>query len=82
MKTFITYAFLTLLSFMVNFAIYNYSFNTQATPYLHEEQRVDSGILMLKITMPAFLVSSIIFAIIFYMLSKKIMTKKSNQRDT
>lgn len=76
-KTSLAYAFLALLSFVVNFAIYNYSFNAQATPYLHEEQRVVSALLMLKTTLPAYVVSAILFAILFYLTAKYIITKAS-----
>lgn len=70
MKTFITYSFLALVNFVINFGIYNYSFNTQATPFLHEEQRLDSGLLMLKTTLPAYIVSAIVIAMIFYFITK------------
>ena len=70
MKTFFIYAFLTLLNFGVNFAIYNYSFNEQATPYLHEEQRVDSGLIMLKTTFPAYMLAAIFITFLFYLMAK------------
>lgn len=70
MKTFITYSFLALVNFVINFIIYNYSFNMQATPFLHEEQRLDSGLLMLQTTLPAYIVSTIVITIIFYFIAK------------
>lgn len=79
-KIFFAYAFLALFSLIVNFAIYNYSFNIQATPYLNEEQRVDSGLLMLKTTLPAYFASAILFAILFYLVAKFILTKGSSGR--
>ena len=80
MKTFIIYTLLAFLNFIVNFAIYNYSFNKQATPYLHEEQRVDSGLLMLKTTLPAYIVSATLLTVLFYLVAKYIITKSSSGR--
>lgn len=79
MKTFIIYAFLALINFVINFAIYNISFNDQATPYLHEEQRVDSSLLMLKTTIPAYIVSSILLTVLFYYVAKFIMKTSSSR---
>ena len=79
-RTLLAYTFLAFLSFVVNFSIYNYSFNKQATPYLHEEQRLDSGLLMLKTTLPAYVVSAILFAGLFYLAAKYIITKNSSRR--
>ena len=70
MKTLLFYVILAVVNFIVNFVIYNYSFNLQATPFLHEEQRVDSSLLMLKTTLPAYLVSSIVITIMFYFVAK------------
>jgi hypothetical protein len=71
MKTLLIYSLLTALNFMLSFFIYNYSFNVQATPYLSEEQRLDSGLLMLATTLPAYLATAIILSVIFYFVAKK-----------
>ncbi|MBU1567643.1 MAG: hypothetical protein KJ630_18705 [Proteobacteria bacterium] len=71
MKTFLVYTFLAFLNFVINFAIYNYSFNNQATPFLHEEQRVDSALLMLKTTLPAYIISSIFLTVLFYLVANE-----------
>ena len=70
MKKILGYSIMGFVSFAVNFGIYNYSFNIQATPFLHEAQRVDSGLLMLKTSLPAYLVSSILFTLLFYLISR------------
>lgn len=70
MKKLIIYSCLALFNFVINFIIYNYSFNTQAVPYLHEEQRLDSGLLMLQTTLPAYIVSAIVITIMFYFIAK------------
>lgn len=75
MKTLIIYISLAVVTFVLNFAIYNFSFNLQATPFLHEEQRVDSGLLMLKTTFPAYLVSSVVIALLFYIVNKRLNSK-------
>ncbi len=76
-KSLLTYIFLIILNCIANFIIYNYSFNIQATPYLHEEQRVESGLLMLKTTLPAFVVSALLFAFLFYIVAKYFITRVS-----
>ncbi len=76
MKTFLIYSFLAVVNFIINFTIYNYSFIKQATPYLHEEQRVDSGLLMLQTTLPAYLAAAVILTLIFYLVAKKLATSK------
>ena len=78
MKTFLAYTFLTVLNFILNFSIYNYSFNSQATPFLQEEQKVDSALLMLKTTLPAYLISSILLTVLFYVVANKSITNRSN----
>jgi len=70
MKKIFIYLFLAAFNLIINFVIYNWSFNVQATPYLNEPQRVDSGILMLKTTMPAYAIVALVFAAIFYFISK------------
>ena len=80
MKTFFIYAFLALLNFGVNFFIYNYSFNKQATPYLQEEQRVESGLIMLTTTFPAYLLAAILITILFYLVAKFSITSLSKGR--
>jgi riboflavin transporter FmnP len=75
MKKIIIYIILAVINFVVNFVIYNYSFNLQATPFLHEEQRVDSAMLMLKTTLPAYLVSAIVLTLIFYFVAKHLKGK-------
>ena len=71
MKTVFTYSALSILCFIINFGIYNYSFITQATPFMSEEHRVDSSLLMLTTTLPAYIISSIILSYIFYLVAKK-----------
>ncbi|WP_432468905.1 hypothetical protein [Agarivorans sp. Z349TD_8] len=75
MKTVLTYIALAILNFVANFAIFNYSFNSQATPFLLEEQRVDSAMLSLQTTLPAYIASAIMTALIFYWVAKKKKTQ-------
>lgn len=78
MKTRITYLSLAVVTFIINFAIYNFSFKLQATPFLHEEHKVDSALLMLKTTFPAYLVSSIVITLLFYFVNKRRSSKASS----
>ncbi|MDX1536542.1 hypothetical protein [Arsukibacterium sp.] len=71
MKKLAIYALLVVVTFILNFAIYNLSFNPQATPFLHEEQRVVSGLLMLKTTLPAYFIAAVVIAAMFYWLGKR-----------
>ena len=71
MKRFIVYSLMAIVVFLINFAIFNYSFNMQATPFLHEEERVESAFLMLKTTVPAYAIASILIAAGFYLVAKK-----------
>lgn len=71
MKDIVIYSLMTVVIFVVNFAIFNYSFNMQATPFLHEEQRVDSALLMLKTTVPAYAVASVLITGAFYFVAEK-----------
>ena len=72
MKLILIYITLSIFSFILNFLIYNFSFNLQATPFLTEEQKVESGMLMLTTTVPAYLVSAIVLTLIFYFVAKKL----------
>ncbi|PKF78955.1 hypothetical protein CW749_13355 [Vibrio sp. vnigr-6D03] len=72
MRKLFAYVGLTLLSFVTNFFIYNYSFNVQATPFLHEEQRVESAMLMFQTTLPAYFLSSLLLTFLFFLVARKI----------
>lgn len=72
MKNFLIYTVLGIVSLAVNFAIFNYSFNKQAIPFLPEEQRVESALLMLETTLPAYGISSFLLTAIFYLVAKNI----------
>ncbi len=75
MKTVLIYAGLALLVFIINFLIYIVSFNALATPFLHEEQRLDSALLMVKTTLPAYVVSSVVISFVFYLVAKFLRKK-------
>lgn len=71
MKKLAIYALLAAVTFIINFAIYNLSFNSHATPFLHEAQRVESGLLMLKTTLPAYFIAAVVIAAMFYWLGRR-----------
>ncbi len=70
MRALLIYIGLGVLSLVINFMIYIYSFNAQATPFLHEEQRVESAILMFKTTLPLYVVSAVVITILFYAVAR------------
>ncbi len=71
MKTFLIYTGLALISFITNALIYNISFNQQATPLLSEEQRLDSALLMLSTTLPAYFFSAVVMSLMFYWVARR-----------
>lgn len=74
-KNTVTYTVMVLIVFTINFAIFNYSFNMQATPFLQEEQRVESALMMLKTTLPAYLVAALVITAMFYLLATRLNKK-------
>ncbi len=70
-KTVAIYGLVAIINFIVNFCVYNYSFLRQATPFLHEEQRVDSAHMMLHTTIPGFFAVAVIFAFIYHALRNR-----------
>jgi hypothetical protein len=70
MKIFLIYSCLAVASFIINYAIYNYSFVMQATPFLTEDQRMSSFLLMAKTTIPAYIIAAILSAALFYFAAK------------
>ena len=72
-KLVFVYGTLVLTNFIANFLIYNYSFNVQATPYLNEEQRVESSMIMLKTTVPGFLTSSVVFSLVVFLVVNSLL---------
>ncbi|GAB1623755.1 hypothetical protein AAOGI_38050 [Agarivorans albus] len=77
MKTALIYTVVAIFNAITNLAIFNYSFVAQATPFLHEEQRVDSAMLSLQTTLPAYIASAIITALIFYWVARRHTRKHS-----
>lgn len=60
-KTVAIYGLVAIVKFIINFCVYNYSFLRQATPFLHEEQRVDSALIKLHTTIQCFFTVAVIF---------------------
>ncbi len=70
-KTVAIYGLVAIVNFIVNFCVYNYSFLRQATPFLHEEQRVHSAHIKLHTTIPGFFAVAVVFAFVYYALRKR-----------
>lgn len=75
-RTMLVYTILAFLNFVANFSIYNLSFIKQATPYLQEEQRVNSALMMFQTTIPAYVISSILLACLSYLVATFVITGK------
>ena len=72
MKKIIIFTVFAIINFVVTAFIHIKSITTHVNPYLSEEQRVEVGNMMLDITIPAFAMSSIVFALAAYYISKKL----------
>jgi hypothetical protein len=71
MKTFLIYSLITVINLILSFLIYIYSFTTQATPYLTEDQRMDSALSMFSTTLLAYLIAAILISLVYYYVAKK-----------
>ena len=71
MKTFLIYSLISVINLVLSFLIYIYSFNTQATPYLTEDQRMDSALSMFSTTLLAYLIAAILISLVYYYVAKK-----------
>ena len=60
---------LILFNFIVNYYIYYWSFEVQVGTLITDEQAFDIGMLMLKTTLPAFAVSSVVIVLLVSMVS-------------
>lgn len=64
-------AAIALLNFVLNFAVFTVSYNILATPYLHEEQRVENADFIMAYTSSMFAAVTILSAVAFYFLLRK-----------
>lgn len=78
MKPFLIYTLVTAMNLTLSFLIYIYSFNTQATPYLTEDQRMDSALSMFSTTLSAYLVAAIFISLIYFFVAKKYTREPQN----
>ena len=60
-----------LFSFISNFLVFVYSYNKLATPYIHEEQRVENADFIMTISISMFASVSLVMGIIIYFILKK-----------
>lgn len=59
----------------INITIFTISYNSLATPYLTEPQRVENASNILMITFPVFILSSLITIFLSVLLTKKLYCK-------
>ena len=62
---------IALTSFFLNFITFLIIYNKLATPYLHEEQRVENAFFILTATMGLFAAIAIFVGIAFFLVAKK-----------
>ncbi len=70
MKNIVLTSAISLISFVINFLIFTYSYNKLATPYLNEEQRVENADFIMSNTLLLFVTSAVIIGIMFYLFIK------------
>ncbi len=62
---------IALISFVMNFAVFTISYNKLATPYLHEEQKVENADFIMSSTLIMFVISAIIVGVLIYIIGRK-----------
>lgn len=62
---------IALTSFILNFVTFLITYNKLATPYLHEEQRVENAFFILTATIGLFATTAILVGIAFFLAAKK-----------
>ena len=60
-----------LTNFVATFLVFMYNYNHLATPYLHEEQRVDNAIYIFSTTILMFAAISVLTGIAVFFISRK-----------
>ena len=61
---------LVLFNFTANFLLFTYSYNKLATPFLHEEQRVENADFIMSTTAGLFALEALLLGAIFYLVLK------------
>ena len=59
-----------LSNFIITFLVFMYNYNHLATPYLHEEQRVDNAIYIFSSTIIMFAIIAVITAFATFFISR------------
>lgn len=62
---------IALTSFFLNFITFLITYNKLATPYLHEEQRVENAFFILTATIGLFAAIAMLMGIAFFLVAKK-----------
>lgn len=70
-------ALIILISAALNFSLFLVTYNKLATPYLHEEQRMDNADFIMIYVTAGFLLTSLVSVLAAFWATKKI----HNQRD-
>ncbi|MCG8536733.1 MAG: hypothetical protein MI808_16715 [Pseudomonadales bacterium] len=70
MKKILLYSLVTIVNVALNFVVFTHTYNTLATPYLMEEQRVDNAAYILSYTILGFLVVAVLTSLVLYFLGR------------
>ncbi|VAW90366.1 hypothetical protein MNBD_GAMMA18-1583 [hydrothermal vent metagenome] len=80
MKNIIIYCVVGLINIALNFTVFISSYNTLATPFLHEEQRMENANYIMTYTLFGFVAIGIFTLVFLHLFLKKIsITKSSNK---
>jgi len=76
MKNIIIYCVVGLINIALNFTVFILSYNTLATPFLHEEQRMENANHIMTYTLFGFIATGIFTLVFLYLFLKKISVTK------
>ncbi|PKM42251.1 MAG: hypothetical protein CVV05_19120 [Gammaproteobacteria bacterium HGW-Gammaproteobacteria-1] len=63
------------VSALLNFLLFVFAYNKVATPFLHEEQRMENAEFIMSYVVGGYLAISIVSTVAIFLLCKKCMTK-------
>ncbi len=71
MKNIIIYCIVGLINVVLNFSVFIISYNVLATPFLHEEQRMENANYIMTYTLFGFVAIGIFTWVFFYLFFRK-----------
>lgn len=71
MKNILVFSLVILTNLVMNLAVFLMNYNKLATPFLHEEQKVENANYIVAITVPSFIGVAVVSAFIIYFITRK-----------